>query len=201
MAGGSLMETLVRELGGDTLDRIGSRIGADRETAGKASQAGLAALVGALARNAGDGDGAAALDRALENDHDGGVLDDVAGLIGDPARADGAGILRHALGDRRGRVEAGLGKATGLDAGAAGNLLETLAPMVMAALGREKRRNGLDASGVANLLGGERRSIDAADAGAGGLLGTLLDADGDGDFDAGDAAKQGARLLGKLFGR
>ena len=201
MAGGSLFESLVRGLGGDALDRIGRQIGTDRETAGVASQAGLAALVGALARNAGDRDGATALDGALEKDHDGSVLDDLAGLIGDPARGNGAGILAHVLGGNRGRVEAGLGRATGLEPGAAGSLLETLAPMVMAALGREKRQNGLDAAGIASLLGGERRTIESAtaDSGQGGLLGSLLDTDGDGDFDVRDATAQGARLLGKLF--
>ena len=33
------------------------------------------------------------------------------------------------------------------------------------------------------------------------LVGAILDADGDGDFDMGDAAKHGLKALGKLFGK
>ena len=203
MGGSTLLDSLMGGLGGNGLDQIGKQIGADRETTGAATQAGLATLVGALARNAGSGQGAEALHRALAEDHDGSALDDLGGLIGDPARGNGVGILGHALGGKRGRVEAGLGQATGLDPAAAGSLLETLAPVVMAALGREQRKQGLDAAGLAGLLGGERRNIETATAaaGQGGLLGALLDTDGDGDFDIADAATQGARLLGNLFKR
>jgi len=34
-----------------------------------------------------------------------------------------------------------------------------------------------------------------------GILGKLLDSDGDGDVDLSDVAKRGAGLLGKFFGR
>ena len=34
-----------------------------------------------------------------------------------------------------------------------------------------------------------------------GMIGRMLDADGNGDLDAGDLLKHGGKVLGKLFGR
>ena len=58
-------------------------------------------LVGALARNAQDPSKAGALSNALSRDHDGSVLDDVAGYLGRGDDADGDGILGHVLGGKQ----------------------------------------------------------------------------------------------------
>ncbi len=150
-----------------------------------------------LARNSSRGDGAAALAVALGRDHDGSVLDDLSGLLSAPERSSGAGILGHVFGRRQEAVQSALGQSTGLDAGSMGKLLTMLAPLVMGALGRSQRQRGLDAGGLAGLLDEERRSASAQAPDLGGLLGGLLDADGDGDTDLGDALK----LAGKFFGK
>src|SRR5207253_11398055 len=100
-------------------------------------------------------EGAAARDEALTA-HDGAVLDDIGALI----RAGGAGdaILGHILGSRCTPVEAGLGRATGLDAQQIGQLLMMLAPLVMGVLGRMKREQGIDAEKLPEVLG--RSSLD-----------------------------------------
>jgi hypothetical protein len=62
-------------------------------------------------------------------------------------------------------------------------LLMLLAPVVLGALGRRQRQQGLDPGGLAGVLGEERRQAEAsAPAGLGGLLGRVLDADGDGQI-------------------
>ena len=47
--------------------------------------------------------------------------------------------------------------------------------------------------------GQEGRNLESRQPQAMGLLGAVLDADGDGDFDLGDAAKHGIKALGKFF--
>ncbi len=221
----SLLQMLTQQLGGQTAQQIGSQIGSDPSTTQKALTTALPLLLGGLARNANKSpEGAQSLANALEHDHDGSVLDSLSGLLGggglggllgsaggllgggSPSRAtDGDGILRHVLGERRGAIEQGVAKASGLDAGKTGQLLSMLAPLVMGALGKAKRQQNLDADGVAALLNRERAQVESETPGMaqGGLLG-LLDMDDDGSI-VDDVAKIGASLgggsiLGKLFG-
>ena len=197
----SLMEQVMQKLGGAGLSGIAQQIGAGEKETTAASGAAVTTLLSALAKNAGSEKGAAALQGALERDHDGGLLNDLGGFLKNPEIGNGEGILGHVLGARRPAVEQSVGRASGLDSGQTGKLLATLAPIVMGALGKEQRRQGLDASSLAGLLGGEQERIERDQPGSGKLLGALLDTDGDGDVDVADLAKHGKGLLGRFLNR
>ena len=153
-------------------------------------------LLSALGKNAASPQGAQALLGALSRDHDGSVLDNLGSLLGSGALGkEGTAILGHVLGNKQGAVAAGIGQASGLTADTSGQLLAMLAPLVMGSLGKTQRQGGLDAEGLASMLGGQRKQ---ANAGLGGLAG-LLDMDGDGDM-TNDVMKLGSKLLGGLFG-
>jgi hypothetical protein len=194
-----ILGMLTEQLGGGALEKISRQLGTDEQTAGNATAAGVSALIGALSKNAGKADGATALDSALSKDHDGSVLDNLTGFLDNPDTGTGQGILNHVLGGRQRQVQSGLSQATGLDSDGAGKLLSMLAPVVMGALGKAKQQGNLDASGVSSLLGEQREQIARREPEAMGMLDRLLDSDGDGDFDLGDAAKHGMGLLGKFF--
>lgn len=194
----SLMETLASQLDGNAVRTISSRLGADEATTSKAISAALPTLMGAMARNSAQPTGAASLHRALD-DHDGGLLDNLGGFLGQSDAGPGAGILRHVLGGRQDRVQNGISQASGLAPGKVQQLLAMLAPMVLAHLGKAKKQQGLDVGGLASMLSGEQRQIEATVPQA-GLLGNLLDQDGDGDVDLSDVTKGGLGKLGKLFG-
>lgn len=177
----SMLDLLQQRLGGDAVQQISRQLGTDHGTTQAAIAAALPMLVGALARNAQNPQGAGALANALQRDHDGSILDDVAGYLGGGRSTDGNAILGHVLGTRQQTVQQGLGQATGLDASKAGMLLSMLAPLVMGALGKTARERGLDPGGLAGMLGGEQqRAAQAAPGGVMGVLGKLLDRDGDG---------------------
>ncbi len=192
----SLMNDLQGLLEGDQLEQVSRSIGGNRNSTQNAMAAALPVLLGALGRNAQNNDGAEALAGALSRDHDGSVLDDLKGYLGNPRTEDGAGILRHTLGAKQTRVESQVSKASGLDPQQVATLLATLAPLVMGALGRQQRQKQLDSRGLGDMLSGEARNLESAGAG-GGLLGALLDSDQDGDVDLGDLM----RGAGKFFGR
>jgi hypothetical protein len=232
-----LLDVLNQQLGGATAQQLGAQIGADPSATQKAIGAALPVLLGGLARNANRSpEGAQSLASALERDHDGSLLEGLAGMLagsgggsglgslfggggsglggllgsllggGASTRTtDGDGILGHILGQKRGAVEQGVSRASGLDPQKVSQLLAILAPIVMGALGRIKNQRDLDADGVAAMLNRERAQVEQRTPGMaqGGLLG-MLDADGDGDI-SDDVAKLGAALagsglLGKLFG-
>ncbi len=192
----SLLDGLLQQLGGDTMRQMSQQLGTDDATTQKAVGAALPALVGALARNAQSPDGAASLAGALDRDHDGSVLNDLPALLGSGGGGAGAGILGHILGGKQSSVAGGIGAATGLDAAKSGQLLSMLAPIVMGALGQAKRTNGLDAGGLASMLGAERSAMSGQGGGALGSLMNLIDRDNDGSVvdDIGG-------MLGKMMGR
>ncbi|RME54399.1 MAG: DUF937 domain-containing protein [Caldilineae bacterium] len=193
----SLANMMLEMMGNGGLQQLSSQLGADEESTQKAVGAALPLLLSALGKNATSPDGAQALLNALQKDHDGSALNDVAGLLSQGATSEeGAAILRHVLGDKRGIVEQGLAATTGLETDRTGQLLNMLAPLVLGGLGKTQREQGLDAAGIASLLSGER---EAAQSQLGGLA-QLLDMDGDGDV-MDDVVNLGSRLLGGFFGR
>ena len=192
-----LMDLLTQQLGGSVMEQMGQKLGANPQATQAAMGAALPAILAGLAKNAQSNDGAQALSEALERDHDGSVLNDALGAINAPNESAGNGILGHVLGGRRSAVETGVAQASGLNPAQAASMMTMLAPMVMGALGRQKREQSMDAGGLASMLSGERQSLEQK--GAGGFM-RLLDADGDGNV-ADDLMKHGKNILGGLFGR
>lgn len=219
---GALVDDLMGQLQGPAVDGIADQLGTDPGTAGDAIAAALPLLVGALGRNAQQPEGAAALLGALQRDHSGqgavdlgglmgamlggsggaggglgGLLDGVLGGAAPASRQfDAGGILGHILGGAQPRAEAGLAQATGLQSGQAGKLLMLLAPIVMSALARRVQAGQLDAGGLGGLLGQERMRLQQQAGAGGGLLGAVLDQDGDGQVGLGDLLSIGGSLLG-----
>lgn len=187
----SLLESLLGQVGGDNLKQLSSAIGSDEGSTEKAVRSALPMLLGAVTKNASNEQGAAALEKALDRDHDGGILGNLGGLFGGDDHGkttDGEGILRHMLGGKRGAVEEVVSRESGVDSGTISKLLPKLAPMLMGALGQKKKEGGLDLGGLMGLLGKEADDVQQKAPQSAGLLGKLFDQDGDGDLDLGDAA-------------
>ncbi|HEY9426286.1 MAG TPA: DUF937 domain-containing protein [Gemmatimonadaceae bacterium] len=191
----SLLENLQQYVSGDALQQLSSKLGADPGTTRSAVNAALPILVGALARNASTSDGAHSLDNALD-DHDGSILDHVGSAVSNYQQGPGAAILGHVLGGSREPVVQGVSRSSGLAPDKTGALLQMLAPLVLGALGKAKRQDGLDAAGVASMLGAE---ADEAGSGIPGGLGSILQM-----LDrnkSGSVMDEAAGMLGKFFGK
>jgi hypothetical protein len=166
-------------LGGNTVDQISQTIGADQSTTSSAIQAALPLLLGGLARNSQSEAGAESLFGALGRDHDGSVLDDPGSLVSNYESGSGLGILGHIFGGQQNRVEQGVSQASGLDMSKVMPLLAILAPVVMGALGRTQREQGLGAGDLAGLLGGATQQS-ASNSPLMGVLSQVLDRNQDG---------------------
>ena len=203
----SLTDELLSQLQGAPLQQIAEQLGTNPSQAQSAVAAALPMLLGALGRNAAQLQGAADLFGALQRDHvgraaGGGGLGDLLGSVlggmgggGVGASADGASILGHIFGGNQQRAEAGLGQATGLGANA-GQLLQILAPIVMAFLAQRTQAGGMDAGSLGAVLGREHAQVRQQGGVGGDLLGSLLNQDGDGQVGLGDLIKLGGGLLG-----
>jgi hypothetical protein len=152
----TLLDNLHGELSDERVRRISDRIGADPERTRTAIDDALPLLVGALGAEAADPNAAPGLRRALAEDHDGSLLDELDEYLGGNVsgrRADGTGILKHALGDRQTAAEEAVANKSGLDMKSIGPLLALLAPIVMNMLGRKQQQSG-GGFGLDDLLGG-----------------------------------------------
>lgn len=202
----SLTDDLLRQLQGQPLEQMSSQLGLSQSQTAGAVSAALPLLLGALGRNASQPQGAEALFSALQRDHAsaaGGLdIGSVLGAVlggGGGRQTDGAGILGHIFGGRQETAAQGLGQATGLGGGQANTLLKILAPIVLSYLAQRMFSGGGQAAAspqaLGNVLGQEHQRIQQ-DSGAGGLLGAVLDQDGDGQLGLGDLLKIGGGLLG-----
>lgn len=168
----SILDAVRQQLGPDTIQQLSGALGADPAATSNAVSVALPALLGGLAHNAAQPEGAAALDHAL-NQHDGSVLDNLGGMLtasgagGGALGGIGGAILGHIFRGRRGPVEEGVSKASGLDAAQVAQLMAMLAPIVMGVLGRMKQTKGLDANRLPEVL-------NDGGGGLGGGLGSIL---------------------------
>lgn len=177
------LEALLGMLGSQDLGKLTEQLGGDTSQVKGGLQAALPAILAALNKNTQTEEGAQALDKALETKHDGSVLNNLGEYINNPDLADGAGILSHLFGNKTGTVAQAVSQSSGLDTQNSAKMLQMLAPLVLGALGQQKKQNGLNASGLGDLTA-LASNLAAGQDGAGimGFVTNLLDSDKDGDI-------------------
>jgi hypothetical protein len=190
----AITQMITQQIAGGAAGQLAQRLGVSENTARTAVNVAVPLILAALARNAAQPQGAQELHQAVAEDHDGSILDNLMGYIGNPQAANGAGILRHVLGGQRPTVENNLAQATGLDPNSAGSLLETVAPLVMGAIGRQQQENGLDPQGLREYLGEQQQQVQSANPGLMGTLNSMLDSNRDGSV-----ADDLSRIAGTFF--
>jgi len=188
------------------LDLLTQQIGAQNKQQTQTAASGVVnSIIGALNRNTNNPQGAEALASALDRDHDGSILEDVVGMLSGKRKAqnnsmlNGAGILKHVLGAKQGGVIDMISKISGLSGNQSGSLLTTLAPLILGALGKQKRQRNMNASGVSDFLTKTVQGHASKNAQM-GLVEKFLDRDGDGSI-LDDVAGIGLKTLGNIFRR
>ena len=205
----NLVNDLLGQLSGAPVQQVSQQLGVDPGTAESAIQAALPMLIGALGQNAQQPQGAEALFGALQNDHQGLDIGSVLGAVlgsgnssaglspqAGMAAAAAPAILGHIFGGKQQAAEQTLGSATGLNSPQTRMLMQILAPIVMAYLAKRffGGQQAASPTQLQSVLGQEQEQI-RQQPGAGGLLGSLLDQDGDGQLGIGDALSAASRFL------
>ncbi|HZI87055.1 MAG TPA: DUF937 domain-containing protein [Pyrinomonadaceae bacterium] len=190
----ALTQMITQQIAGGAASKMAQRLGISETTARTAVSLAVPLILAALARNAARPDGAQDLHQAVTEDHDGSILDNLTGYLGNPETENGAGILRHALGGQRPVVESNLAQAAGIDPNSAGSLLEMMAPLVMGAISRQQQANELDPQGLSQYLGEQQQQVETTNPGLMGTLNSLLDSNRDGSV-----ADDLSRIAGNFF--
>ena len=192
----SIADMLLGQLGEGGISQISQQIGADESSTGSAVSMAMPMLVSALANNSAKPEGAQALHQALAEDHDGSILGNIPGFLGDPQAANGAGILGHVLGSQQPAVAQGVAQNSGLNSNQVGQLLQIAAPLIMGSLGQQQQTQGLNPSGLAALLGTQQQAAQQSNPDMMNMLNQLLDQDRDGT-----AVDDIFGFVRRLFGR
>jgi hypothetical protein len=178
-----LLEILKGQLDDNLVAQLSEQIGAQPEQTVNAAQGIFASLLGGLAGNAQKPGGLEMLSSVLDRDHDGSILDDVMGMVlGGQAQPEqnravnGAGMLRHILGDRQEEAAQHISQSSGLNMSQIMKLMPILAPIVMGVLGKSKSQGNLDLGDLAGILigGAQRAQEQNTGGGLGDLLGSVL---------------------------
>lgn len=200
----NVLELLQGQMSDNVLDSLMSQVGADDRDKTKAAANGvMATLMGALSKNTATSEGRESLANALEKDHDGSALEDIMGVLAGSSsqtnnRAmNGSGILNHILGSKQDTASNMISKMSGLDQSSVTSMMMKMAPVVMGALGKQKRQNSLDADGIAGLLSDTVQSSRQSQAEM-SIIEKFLDQDGDGSV-MDDLLRMGGDALGSFF--
>ncbi|MGD1890207.1 MAG: DUF937 domain-containing protein [Cyclobacteriaceae bacterium] len=208
-----ILDLLNSDLGKTIVSGVSGSTGTDQDKTGSALTMALPVLMKAMERNAANPEGAQSLMNALNNKHDGSILDNLGGLFGggvdEAVKTDGEKILGHVLGQKQRGVEQVIGQKAGLDPAAVANILKVGAPILMGMLGKQARQGNVNSQGdlggmLGEMLGGSQTKNEQS------FLEKVLDADGDGSVVddvagmvlGGNKNKGGlGGLLGGLFGK
>lgn len=189
----NILDLINGNLGKEVVDGISRNTDASAEQTKAVVSNALPALLGALQNNASSGNGAQGILSAIGSKHDGSILDNLSGFLGNNDTSDGNGILGHMLGDKRGALEQAISGKTGVSSGTVSKILAMLAPIVMGYLGKQSRNNNVsDGGGLSDLLGGMLGGQTGGD-----ILGGMFDQNGDGKLGMDDVGG----LLGGFFGK
>ena len=174
-------------MGQTLVNNLSSKLGMNQQEAATAVQAAVPTILAGLNRNAQTPEGANSLAAALDDKHDGSLLDRLGDMLQNnqvELENDGHGILGHVFGAQKPQVEQGLSQKTGISINKIGPILALLAPIVLSYIGRQKRETNTGAGGLGGLLGGilGGGSQTTSGGGFGGMLSGMLDKNHDGNI-------------------
>jgi hypothetical protein len=191
----NILGEILSNLDDNSLEKISHQVNAPPSQAKTALASAIPILMNALAKNSSTSEGASALKNAIARDHDGSLLDHLGDFLNDPAAANGAGILKHVLGNKRQNVEKYISNDSGLNSSSVGKILEMAAPIVMGYLGKSSRSRG---SAVDNLLNSYLKTEQKQAPQSQSVINQILDRDNDGNV-MDDIAEMGMSFLGRMM--
>ena len=161
----NIPSAILQLVGGNATNSISSLLGLSQDQTKRATTAAVPSLLAGLTGLASTPQGAERLADTVSR-QDSGVVDNLTGaLSGQGARLaeQGSGLLGSLLGQgATSKLGGVLSRFTGVGEGGTSQLLGLLIPVILGFLGKQQRSMGLNASGLASLLGGQKDNIRAA---------------------------------------
>jgi OmpA-OmpF porin, OOP family len=164
----NLIEKITGYLTPDVINKASAYLKESPAATSTAMAGAVPALLGSVASLASTPTGATQLSGLLSSgNHDGSVLNNLPNLFGGgsgttAALHQGQGLLSTLFGDKVDNVTSTIAGQSGLGKSSAASLMALAAPMVMGVIGRLRSTQGLNPTGLANLLTGQKPYIASA---------------------------------------
>ncbi|MFY2559227.1 OmpA family protein [Corallococcus terminator] len=169
----NLIDMVRERFTGNVMQKMGSAMGEDPSTLGKALPGVIATIGGSVAER---GSTEAGAQRLMSQLNEGGYTGPNAGnedILSADTEERGQGMLSGLFGDKLGSITSALGRSGGFsNSKSAGGMMALVAPMIMGVIGKHVRDNRMGAAGLGQLLGSQKSLLSSAlPAGLGSLLG------------------------------
>ncbi len=204
----NLLQTLTETISPSLISKMGGILGEQEESVSKGVASAIPSLLSSLVDKGSTESGAKGLlDFLSSNQYDGGMLSNLSGLFdgaGSTSLMDqGSGILDMLMGSKSSGVMGLLSSLSGLSRNSSNGIMKMLAPILMSVIGKKVLGDGLGASGLMNLLLGQKDFLKGAlpkgmgsalglSSGLAGLVDNGMDAIGDAGRNIASAARSTA---------
>jgi len=161
----NILDLLKGQLGSAAIGQIAELIGENKSGTSSAINSILPSLLGGLMQKGSTTEGAnGILDMLTKDKHDGSMFDNISGLLGGGNKTSalmniGSIALPFILGGKKAGFMNLLSKVTGFGGTSSSSLTNLLLPMVLGMVGKQVKKGGLSASGLMDLLGGQKESV------------------------------------------
>ena len=195
----NLLDMIMSAQGGNTAQQVGAQLGVNQQQSQSAIAALLPAISSALKQNTANPQGLAGLLGALQGGNHDQYLEKPETLGQAESITDGNAILGHLFGSKDvSRAVAGrASEQTGIGADVLKKLLPLVATMAMGSLSKQTRQPSMQSAltGLAmqHLMGGQKKS------GLGSILGAVTGANARQQRQAQQTHQQGMGIIGKLL--
>ena len=195
----NLLDMIMSAQGGNTAQQVGAQLGLNQQQSQSAIAALLPAISSALKQNTSNPQGLAGLLGALQGGNHDQYLEKPETLGRAESITDGNAILGHLFGSKDvSRAVAGrASEQTGIGADVLKKLLPLVATMAMGSLSKQtrqpSRQSALTGLAMQHLMGGQKKS------GLGSILGAVTGANARQQRQAQQTHQQGMGIIGKLL--
>ena len=128
------VNSLLKQLQGGGVQTLAKNVGANEAQVNAVLKDAVPVLIGKMSDNASTKDGAASLNKAL-NEHKTGDVIDAAAFLNGADKTDGDKILTHILGSDKDAATKALSKKSGLSSSKVSSILSLVAPLLLSQLG------------------------------------------------------------------
>jgi hypothetical protein len=162
---------------GDNLSLISKSVGGDNKAVQSALSMGLPMIMGSMANTASKPGGTDMLTKMLAQTGGSTPMDNLGGLLSNPAAAGGSGMVSTLFGSQMGTIQNAISQKTGLPPAAVGKVMEIATPMVMSYVSKMFVQQKMDTKSLTSLLGDQSKLALQSSPEAAGMAKQLMGAE------------------------
>lgn len=161
----NILDLLKGQLGSAAIGQIAELIGEDNSKTSSAINSILPSLLGGLMQKGTSTEGASGLlDMLSKNNLDGSMFSNLTGMLGGGSKTSammniGSIALPFIMGGKKAGFMNLLSKVTGLGGTSSSSLTNLLLPMVLGMVGKQVKKGGLSATGLIDMLKGQKEPV------------------------------------------